>query len=130
MPERIAERVTVELRLGVDHEAALARDVRLGMTMQPKELPPKYFYDERGSRLFEQITELDEYSPTRTERAILHDRGEAITAAAADPSTRVELGSGSAPETRHLPDAMRRRECLDAYLPVDLSPEITLQTAD
>jgi L-histidine Nalpha-methyltransferase len=130
MLERLADRVTVELRLGVDHEAALARDVRLGLTMQPKELPPKYFYDERGSRLFERITELDEYYPTRIERAILRDSGDAIVAAAGDPSTLVELGSGSASKTRHLLDAMRRRDCLTAYLPTDISPEITLQTAD
>ena len=128
--ERLAERISVEVHLEEDHRAALARDVRLGLTMEPKELPPKYFYDERGSRLFEQITELEEYYPTRTERAILRDRGEEILAAAGDPSTLVELGSGSASKTRHLLDAMRRRECLGAYVPVDISPEITLETAE
>ena len=129
MSERVTDRVSVELRLGVGHESMLARDVRVGLTMEPKELPPKYFYDERGSWLFERITELDEYYPTRTERAILRDRGEEIVAAAGDPSTLVELGSGSAAKTRHLLDAMRRRECLATYVPVDISPEITLETA-
>jgi L-histidine Nalpha-methyltransferase len=130
MPERIADRVGVELHVGIDHEAALARDVRRGLSMEPKELPPKYFYDERGSRLFEQITELEEYYPTRLERSILRERGEEIVAAAGDPATLVELGSGSASKTRHLLDAMGRRRCLARYLPVDISREITLSTAE
>src|SRR3954447_8192926 len=99
----------------------MARDVRRGLTSIPKEVSPKYFYDERGSRLFERITELEEYYPTRTERAILRERGEEIVAAAGDPATLVELGSGSASKTRHLLDAMRRRDCLAAYVPVDIS---------
>jgi L-histidine N-alpha-methyltransferase len=121
--------VTVAVHLAADHSEALARDVRLGLSMEPKELPPKYFYDERGSRLFEQITELPEYYPTRTERSILTGCGEEIVAAAGDPCALVELGSGSASKTRHLLDAMRERRCLRSYVPVDISEEITQEAA-
>lgn len=107
----------------------MAHDVRHGLTSTPKELPPKYFYDERGSQLFEQITELPEYYPTRAERAILEERSAEIVAAAGEPETLVELGSGSATKTRHLLDAMRDAGCLDTYVPVDISPEITHETA-
>ena len=75
--------------------AGLAVDARMGLSAPFKELPPKYFYDERGSSLFEEITRLPEYYPTRAERAILDLRGEAVVAAA-EPSTLMELGSGSA----------------------------------
>ena len=94
-----------------------------------KELPPKYFYDERGSELFEQITELDEYYPTRAERAILELHSPAI-AAAADACNLIELGSGSASKTRVLLDAMRDAGCLETYVPVDISEEITRATAE
>ncbi|MET0559517.1 MAG: L-histidine N(alpha)-methyltransferase [Solirubrobacterales bacterium] len=107
----------------------MVRDVRLGLCAYPKELAPKYFYDERGSRLFERITELDEYYPTRAEREILAHRSAEILVAADRPSTLVELGSGSAAKTRHLLDAMRDEGVLDTYLPVDISEEITQRTA-
>jgi len=107
----------------------MAREVRLGLTARPKELAPKYFYDERGSRLFERITELPEYYPTRAEREILAERSAEIVAAAGEPGTLVELGSGSAAKTRHLLDAMRDAGCLDTYVPVDISAEITHETA-
>jgi L-histidine N-alpha-methyltransferase len=98
--------------------------------MEPKELAPKYFYDERGSQLFERITELPEYYPTRAERSILAERSAEILAAAGEPSTLVELGSGSAAKTRHLLSAMRDAGCLDTYVPVDISVEITHETAE
>ncbi len=108
----------------------MARDVRLGLSMEPKELAPKYFYDERGSQLFERITELPEYYPTRAERSILADRSGEIVTAAGEPSALVELGSGSAAKTRHLLSAMRDAGCLDTYVPVDISEEITHETAE
>jgi L-histidine Nalpha-methyltransferase len=129
MESRTAERVEIEVHLGAGDAAQMARDVRLGLTADPKELPPKYFYDERGSQLFEQITELPEYYPTRAERAILAERSTEIVAAAGEPRTLVELGSGSAAKTRHLLDAMRDAGCLDRYVPVDISAEITRETA-
>lgn len=129
-PGAAAEPIEIEVRLRADGGLAMARDIRLGLTAKPKELPPKYFYDERGSQLFEQITELEEYYPTRAEREILRERSAEIVAAAGEPGTLVELGSGSAAKTRHLLDAMRDAECLATYVPVDISEEITHRTAE
>jgi L-histidine N-alpha-methyltransferase len=122
--------IAIEVHLDADAAAAMARDVRAGLLSEPKELAPKYFYDERGSQLFEQITELDEYYPTRAERSILARRSAEIVAAAARPQTLIELGSGSASKTRHLLSAMRDAGCLRTYVPVDISEEITHETAE
>ncbi|MGE5407550.1 MAG: L-histidine N(alpha)-methyltransferase [Syntrophothermus sp.] len=121
--------IAIDVHLDGNAAAAMARDVREGLTSSPKELSPKYFYDERGSQLFERITELPEYYPTRREREILAARSPEILAAAGTPGTLVELGSGSAAKTRHLLDAMRDAGCLRTYVPVDISEEITHQTA-
>jgi L-histidine N-alpha-methyltransferase len=121
--------IAIDVHLDADAAAAMARDVREGLSASPKELSPKYFYDERGSLLFEQITELEEYYPTRAERAILAARSAEILVAAGTPGTLVELGSGSASKTRHLLSAMREAECLQTYVPVDISEEITHSTA-
>jgi L-histidine Nalpha-methyltransferase len=122
--------IAIEVHLAADAAAAMAHDVRAGLSADPKELAPKYFYDERGSQLFEQITELPEYYPTRTERSILAARASEIVVAAGEPQTLVELGSGSASKTRHLLSAMRDAGCLDTYVPVDISEEITHETAE
>ncbi|MFF0221331.1 L-histidine N(alpha)-methyltransferase [Streptomyces sp. NPDC004629] len=98
-------------------DAALRADVRRGLTDSPKTLPPKWFYDARGSELFERITELPEYYPTRAEREILLARADEI-AAATRARTLVELGSGSSDKTRHLMDALT---ALRVYVPVDVS---------
>ena len=129
-PEAAPEQIEIQVHLSADGHTRMAREVRLGLTAQPKELPPKYFYDERGSQLFERITELPEYYPTRAERAILAERSAEIVAAADQPGTLVELGSGSAAKTRHLLSAMRDAGCLDTYVPVDISAEITHETAE
>ncbi len=129
-PDTAPDQIAIEVHLAADREAAMARDVRLGLSMDPKELSPKYFYDERGSQLFEQITELDEYYPTRAERSILAERSDEIVIAAGKPDTLIELGSGSATKTRHLLSAMSAAGCLDTYVPVDISEEITHETAD
>ncbi|MFE2597273.1 L-histidine N(alpha)-methyltransferase [Streptomyces sp. NPDC057617] len=97
--------------------AALRADVLQGLTRTPKTLPPKWFYDARGSALFEEITRLPEYYPTRAEREILLARGPAI-AAATGARTLIELGSGSSDKTRHLLDALTS---LQVYVPVDVS---------
>jgi L-histidine N-alpha-methyltransferase len=107
----------------------MAADVRAGLTRPFKQLSPRYFYDERGSQLFEQITELPEYYPTRCEREILDHRSESICEAANGPVSLIELGSGSARKTRVLLDAMRNAECLNTYCPVDISEQITHETA-
>jgi L-histidine Nalpha-methyltransferase len=121
--------IAIDVHLDADAAATMARDVRAGLCSYPKELAPKYFYDERGSLLFEQITELPEYYPTRAEREILSERSAEILAAAGWPGTLVELGSGSAAKTRHLLSAMRDGGSLETYVPVDISEEITHQTA-
>ncbi|MFD8253324.1 L-histidine N(alpha)-methyltransferase [Streptomyces werraensis] len=97
--------------------AALRADVRAGLTGSPKTLPPKWFYDARGSELFEEITALPEYYPTRAEREILLARSGEI-AAASGARTLVELGSGSSEKTRHLIAAL---DGLHTYVPVDVS---------
>lgn len=98
-------------------DAALRADVLHGLSRSPKTLPPKWFYDARGSELFEEITRLPEYYPTRAEREILIDRAGEI-AAASGARTLVELGSGSSEKTRHLLDALTD---LHSYVPVDVS---------
>jgi L-histidine Nalpha-methyltransferase len=103
-----------------DAEEALAADVRAGLTARPKNLPPKWFYDARGSELFEEITRLPEYYPTRTERALLEGAVDEI-AALAQADTLVELGSGSSEKTRLLLDALRRAGGLSTYVPQDVS---------
>jgi L-histidine Nalpha-methyltransferase len=129
-PGAAVETIEIEVHLRADGGLAMARDIRLGLTAKPKELAPKYFYDEIGSQLFEQITELPEYYPTRTEREILSQRSAEIVAAAGEPGTLVELGSGSAAKTRHLLNAMRDAGCLSTYVPVDISGQITHETAE
>jgi L-histidine N-alpha-methyltransferase len=121
--------IAIDVHLPADQAAAMERDVREGLAATPKELSPKYFYDERGSQLFEEITELEEYYPTRRERQILEARAGEIVAAAGNPATLIELGSGSASKTRHLLDAMRDAGSLRTYVPVDISEEITRETA-
>jgi L-histidine N-alpha-methyltransferase len=108
----------------------MAADVRAGLTKPFKELSPRYFYDERGSELFERITELPEYYPTRCEREILQRQAAAICEAANQPATLIELGSGSASKTRVLLDALHEASCLKTYVPVDISEEITRETAE
>jgi L-histidine Nalpha-methyltransferase len=107
---------------------SLAEDVRTGLECEPKRLPPWCLYDGRGSELFDRITELPEYYPTRAERAILDARASEIVDAAG-ASTLIELGSGSAAKTRHLLGGMRDAGSLQAYVPVDISEEITRDTA-
>jgi L-histidine Nalpha-methyltransferase len=103
-----------------DAEAALAVDARAGLTASPKNLPPKWFYDARGSELFEEITRLPEYYPTRTERGLLEGAvDEVATLARAD--TLVELGSGSSEKTRLLLEAFCRAGGLATYVPQDVS---------
>ncbi|MFJ8311501.1 MULTISPECIES: L-histidine N(alpha)-methyltransferase [unclassified Streptomyces] len=97
--------------------AALRADVLRGLSGAVKSLPPKWFYDARGSELFEEITRLPEYYPTRAEREILTDRSAEI-AAATGAHTLVELGSGSSEKTRLLLDALPAPL---TYIPVDVS---------
>lgn len=108
--------------------AALREDVLRGLTAERKWLPPKWFYDARGSELFEEITRLPEYYPTRAEREILTARSHDI-AAATGARTLVELGSGSSEKTRLLIDALRTRGTLRRYTPVDVSESALRQAS-
>ena len=104
-----------------DLARTLRTDVLTGLTADPKWLPPKWFYDARGSELFELITELPEYYPTRSERRILHDRAADI-ARHTRAGTLLELGSGYSTKTRLLLDALTAAGTLTTYVPMDVSP--------
>jgi L-histidine Nalpha-methyltransferase len=101
----------------------LVEDVRDGLTRSLKELPPKYFYNERGSELFDQITTLPEYYPTRCERQILNRHAPEIVGASAAEEL-VELGSGTASKTRALLYAMAGSGSLRRYVPFDVDPSV------
>ncbi len=109
--------------------AALRADARAGLTASPKSLPPKWLYDERGSELFEKITHLDEYYPTRAERSILRAQAGQIAAATRAVSL-VELGAGAADKTRLLLDALRAAGTLREYVPVDVSETALIDAAN
>lgn len=120
--------VHVEVHLdGADLARALRHDVRLGLGAQLKWLPPKWFYDDRGSALFDAITRLPEYYPTRCETEILEGRAGEI-ARACGAETLVELGSGTSRKTRLLLDALAAAGSLTRVVPFDVS-EATLRTA-
>jgi dimethylhistidine N-methyltransferase len=102
-------------------DTQFARDVLAGLTARPKRLPPKYFYDETGSRLFEQITQLPEYYPTRTELAILAANAPEIARLLPGHTALVEFGSGSFRKARILLDVA---PAITAYVPVDISSEM------
>ena len=108
---------------------SLAADVRHGMGLPLKEIPPKYFYDARGSELFEQITTLPEYYPTRCERALLNRHSPDI-AAVSDAEELVELGSGTASKTRALLHAMAGRGRLRSYVPFDCSESVVRECVE
>ena len=102
---------------------ALRRDVRDGLTSSPKSLPPKWFYDATVSDLFDQITRLPEYYPTRAEAEILRAHG-ADVAASSGADTLVELGSGTSEKTRILLDAMDQAGSLRRFIPFDVDATI------
>jgi dimethylhistidine N-methyltransferase len=110
-----------------EQPVSFSDDVILGLTGHPKQIPPKYFYDERGSRLFEAITRLPEYYPTRTEMEILRREAGAITALLPDDAVLVEFGAGSAAKARILLEASGR---IAAYVPVDISADYLLGEAE
>jgi L-histidine N-alpha-methyltransferase len=121
---------TIEHRLPADYRAASLRaDALAGLTASPKTLPPKWFYDAQGSALFEKITELPEYYPTRAERSILRAVAPEI-AAVTGAATLVELGSGSSEKTRLLLSALRDAGTLGGYVPVDVSESAVVAAGD
>lgn len=120
--------VDVHLAPGAARHALVA-DVRAGLLAPPgeKRLPPVWFYDDRGSALFDAITELPEYYPTRAERRLLQAHAGDV-ASAAKAATMVELGAGTCHKSRILIGALRQAGCLERYVPLDVS-EATLRQA-
>src|SRR5579872_6969178 len=102
------------------YDGAFARDVVEGLTARPKHLSPKYFYDEAGSALFEEITQLPEYYPTRAELSILTAHAADIAGLLAPETALIEFGSGSTRKARLLLDAA---PAIAAYVPVDISAD-------
>ncbi len=111
-----------------DRLDALREDVRRGLTSTPKELPPKWFYDDRGSALFDEITRLDEYYLTDCERTILAERAREV-AHLTEANTLVEPGSGSSEKTRLLLDAMLDAGHLRRFVPFDVSEQALREAA-
>jgi L-histidine N-alpha-methyltransferase len=110
----------IDRYLDVDHRSELAKDVREGLQREPKELPPKYFYDDLGSRLFDAICDTPEYYPTRTEYALLQRISDEVIRRSS-PSHLAELGSGASRKTRVLLDALTRVRPNACYVPLDVS---------
>ena len=112
---------------GASPNAAFLKDVLHGLAQAQKTLPCQYLYDETGSNLFEQITALPEYYPTRTEIAILQREGAAIADQLGAETLLVEYGAGASTKTRILLSALERPA---GYVPIDVSEDFLLQTAD
>lgn len=108
-------------------DAALEAEIIAGLRASPRTLPPKYFYDERGSQLFDQITELPEYYPTRTEIGIMQASLRDIVAKVGRQASLIEFGSGSSMKTRILLDNLQD---LAAYVPVEISRDHLLATVE
>jgi L-histidine Nalpha-methyltransferase len=121
--------LVIESHLDEDYlSGTLRSDVLTGLSGTPKSLPPKWFYDARGSELFERITDLPEYYPTRSEREILRARS-AEVARITRAATLVELGSGSSEKTRLLLSALRAAGTLREFVPLDVSPVALRESA-
>jgi len=118
--------MAMEKKVTVSRQGML-EEVLNGLMQPDKQLPSKFFYDEEGSKLFEQITKVDEYYPTRTEISILENQIDEITEAIGPSAMLIELGSGSSNKTRILFD---RLESLSAYVPVDISEEYLLKVVN
>jgi L-histidine N-alpha-methyltransferase len=120
---------TILTRARTEEEArdAFARDVVAGLTAPRKTLRPKYFYDEEGSRLFEEITQLREYYPTRTEIGILKEKGREIAQLIPGGGALVEFGAGSSVKIRVVLEALDK---LAVYVPVDISGEFLAEQAE
>lgn len=120
----------IDVHLGADDiETALRADVVSGLTSRPLTLAPKWFYDDLGSKLFDAITDLPEYYPTRCERSILLERATAI-ADVTGATTLVELGSGTSTKTRILLEALRAGDRLRWFVPMDVSEWVLRQSAE
>jgi len=122
-------RLHVDVHIDPQQPSTLARDVRHGLSLPQKALPPKHFYDDRGSRLFETICDLPEYYLTRTEEALLERVAEEIVALTR-PHDLVEFGSGASRKTRVLLDALQREGLAVRYVPMDVSESMLRRSAE
>jgi dimethylhistidine N-methyltransferase len=116
----------IELHDMEPESGSMREEVLSGLSRRPRHLSPKFLYDERGARLFEEITQLEEYYPTRTEVAILREHLPEMAERLGAESTIVEFGSGSGRKTRHLLDALDRPS---VYVPIDISREQLLRSS-
>jgi L-histidine N-alpha-methyltransferase len=122
-PVQAPPKLAVDVRFTPEERAkALRADALRGLTSSPKELSPQWFYDERGSELFDAITRLPEYYLTRREREILRERAGEV-AELTQANTLVELGSGTSEKTRLLMDALAGAGHLRRFVPFDVSEE-------
>jgi L-histidine N-alpha-methyltransferase len=128
-PGALEARLRVDVHLRSNGRSALARDVRRGLSLPQKMLPPKYFYDDCGSRLFDAICDVPEYYLTRTEHALLAAVADEVVALAA-PQDLVELGSGASRKTRLLLDALQRAGVRTHYVPIDVSESMLRRSAE
>ena len=117
----------MEVRTEVTHHENITEEIIEGLSKIPKRLPTKLFYDEKGSQLFDQICELDEYYPTKTELKIIEDNIDDIVNSIGEESLLLELGSGSSLKTRLLLDYIPD---LSAYVPVDISTDHLVKSAE
>jgi L-histidine N-alpha-methyltransferase len=130
MPLTTAGGIPIEVHLGADEWArALRADARRGLRSTPKELPPTWFYDDRGCELFEAITRLPEYYPTRAERSILDAEATDI-AELSRADTLIELGAGTSEKTRVLLDALAATGRLQQFVPFDVAEPTLVATAE
>lgn len=120
-PREMAERFVIHDLARHNGQVTFARDVREGLSSNPKQLFPKYLYDALGSKLFEAICQTPEYYPTRTESAILSQHADEIVKFLPGCQTLIELGSGSAEKTRQLIEALLRSQPSLLFVPIDIS---------
>lgn len=122
--------IVVDVHLDpADWSEHLAEETRRGLSDDPPWIPPVWFYDEAGSKLFDEITRLEEYYPTDAERSILRDRADDI-AGLTGAETLIELGSGTSEKTTLLIDALQQAGTLVCFAPFDVSEEVLRSSAD
>jgi L-histidine Nalpha-methyltransferase len=126
LAEGAASRAAAPRRQDASPESAFAEAVLAGLERHPRSIPCRFFYDARGAELFEEITRLEEYYPTRVETALLEARGAEIASLAGHGRVLVEFGSGSSRKTSLLLNALKR---VPAYIPIDIAEESLTEAA-
>jgi len=124
----VSDRITIDVHLDPHGEEEALAELKSALEETPRRLPTRFFYDDRGSELFERITELPEYYQTRTEAALLHACADDLVAVSGAEEL-VELGSGAATKTRILLDAMDRAGQLLLYVPMDVAESFVRRSA-